>query len=160
MDLIAAVYSDWGIGCNGTQPLVIPADRRHFRDVTGTGVIILGRKTLEDFPGGKPLKNRVNIVITRSDRTIDGAIVVHSPEEARALAAEYDACFVVGGASIYNALLPYCDRAYLTKIDACPESDVFLPDLDALPDWVCTDPGEPQEHEGIAYRFMTYERKK
>lgn len=160
MDLIAAVYSDWGIGCNGTQPLVIPADRRHFRDVTGTGAIILGRKTLEDFPGGKPLKNRVNIVITRSDRTIDGAIVVHSPEEARVLSAEYDACFVVGGASIYKALLPYCDRAYLTKIDACPTSDVFLPNLDELPDWICTDPGEMQEHEGIAYRFMTYERKK
>ena len=160
MDLIAAVYADWGLGCHGTQPLVIPADRRHFREITGTSAILVGRKTLEDFPGGKPLKNRVNIVLTHRDIAIDDAIVVHSLEEARRIAAEYDRCFVAGGASIYNALLADCERAYLTKIDACPESDVFLPNLDALPDWICTDAGELQHHGTIPYRFMTYERRK
>lgn len=159
MELIAAVYADWGLGCNGTQPLVIPADRRHFREITGTSAIIVGRKTMEDFPGGKPLKNRVNIVLTHQDILIKSAIVVHSLEETRKAAASYDRCFVAGGASIYNALLPDCNRAHLTKIDACPESDVFLPNLDVLPDWVCTDPGETRYHETIAYRFMTYERK-
>ncbi|MGI6013545.1 MAG: dihydrofolate reductase [Oscillospiraceae bacterium] len=160
MDLIAAVYADWGLGCNGTQPLVIPADRRHFREITGTSAIIVGRKTLEDFPGGAPLKNRTNIVLTRQELEVPSAIVVHSLEEARSAAACYDRCFVVGGASIYNALLPDCDRVYLTKIDVHPESDVFLPNLDILPGWVCTDPGETLYHETIPYRFMVYERKK
>ena len=160
MELIAAVYADWGLGCNGTQPLVIPADRRHFREITGTSAILVGRKTLEDFPDGAPLKHRTNIVVTRQNLEIPSAIVVHSLEEARNIAATYDRCFVVGGASLYNALLPDCHRAYLTKIDACPKSDVFLPNLDTLPDWVCIDPGKPLYHETIPYRFTVYERKK
>ena len=85
MDAVVAVYEDWGIGCGGTQPIVVPADRKHFREVTGTGTVIVGRRTLADFPGGKPLKNRLNIVLTRSGQSVEGALTAASVEEALAL---------------------------------------------------------------------------
>ena len=105
MEAVVAVYSDWGIGCCGTQPVVVSADRKHFRAVTGTGAVIVGRKTLADFPGGKPLKNRVNIVVTRQNIEIENAVVAHSVEEAAEIAAQYDKAYVIGGASIYKKML-------------------------------------------------------
>ena len=100
MDAIVAVYSDWGIGDGGTQPVVLKADRVHFRQVTDGNAVIVGRKTLSDFPGGRPLKNRYNIVVTRQDIQIEGAQVVHSTEEALTAAAEHPRCLVIGGASV------------------------------------------------------------
>ena len=96
MDAIVAVYADWGIGAKGTQPLVIPADRRRFRALTMGAAVIVGRRTLDDFPGGRPLPGRENLVLTRQNITIGGAQVVHSPAEAVAAAARYDRCFVIG----------------------------------------------------------------
>ena len=96
MEAVVAVYSDWGIGAQGTQPLVVPADRVRFRELTTGHAVIVGRKTLEDFPGGKPLKNRHNIVITRQSITIDGAEVVHGMEEALEKSKAHDRCFVIG----------------------------------------------------------------
>ena len=160
MDAIVAVYSDWGIGARGTQPLVIPADRKRFRTLTDGAAVIVGRKTLEDFPGGRPLKNRRNLVVTRQDITIEGAEVYHSTEEAVAAAAESDRCFVIGGDSVFRQFFPHMDRVFVTKIAAAPHSDVFFPDLDADPDWECTE-AEPEEtHEGVTYQFCTYEKKK
>ena len=141
MDAIVAVYSDWGIGDGGTQPVVLKADRAHFRQVTEGNAVIVGRKTLSDFPGGRPLKNRFNIVVTRQDIRIEGAQVVHSTEEALAAAAEHPRCLVIGGASVYRQFYPHCDRVFLTKIDLAPHSDSFFPNLDADPAWVCTDQG-------------------
>ena len=158
MEAIVAVYSDWGIGCCGTQPVVVPADRKHFRDVTSGAAVIVGRKTLGDFPGGKPLKNRVNIVITRQNIEIEGAAVVHSVEEALAEAEKTERCFCIGGESVYRQMFPYIDRVYVTKVYARPESDAFFPDLDADPGWRVADGGTEQEHEGLRYRFMVYER--
>ena len=131
MDAIVAVYSDWGIGDGGTQPVVLKADRAHFRQVTEGNAVIVGRKTLSDFPGGRPLKNRYNIVVTRQDIRIEGAQVVHSTEEALAAAAEHPRCLVIGGASVYRQFYPHCDRVFLTKIDLAPHSDSFFPNLDA-----------------------------
>ena len=159
MDAIVAVYSDWGIGAKGTQPLVIPADRKHFRALTQGAAVIVGRKTLEDFPGGRPLKGRHNIVITRQNLTIEGAEVAHTTDEALGLAAHYDRCLVIGGDSVFRQFFPYLDRVHLTKIDAAPPSDSFFPDLDADPAWTCVDPGVLAEHEGVSYRFCTYEKK-
>ena len=144
MEAIVAVYSDWGIGCGGTQPVVVKADRKHFRAVTGSAAVIVGRKTLADFPGGKPLPGRHNIVLSRSLREIPGAEVVRTPAEAAAAAARHERCFVIGGASVYRQTFP--------------ESDSFFPDLDADPEWICTDPGEEAEEDGLRYRFCTYER--
>ena len=159
MDAIVAVYSDWGIGDGGTQPVVLKADRVHFRQVTDGNAVIVGRKTLSDFPGGRPLKNRYNIVVTRQDIRIEGAQVVHSTEEALAAAAEHPRCLVIGGASVYRQFYPHCDRVFLTKIDLAPHSDSFFPNLDADPAWVCTDQGEWLEEDGLRYCFCTYERR-
>lgn len=158
MDAIVAVYSDWGIGDGGTQPVVLKADRVHFRQVTDGNAVIVGRKTLSDFPGGRPLKNRYNIVVTRQDIRIEGAQVVHSTEEALAAAAEHPRCLVIGGASVYKQFYPHYDRVFLTKIDLAPHSDSFFPNLDADPAWVCTDEGEWLEEDGVRYCFCTYER--
>ena len=158
MEAIVAVYSDWGIGCCGTQPVVVPEDRKHFRSVTADSAVIVGRKTLADFPGGRPLKNRVNIVLTGQDIEIEGATVVHSAEEAIAEAGKYPRTLVVGGESVYRQLMSAVDKVYVTKIEACPQSDAFFPNLDEDEAWRVTDPGEEKEHEGIVYRFMVYER--
>ena len=133
MDAIVAVYADWGIGAKGTQPLVIPADRRRFRELTMGAAVIVGRRTLDDFPGGRPLPGRENLVLTRQNIVIEGAQVVHSPAEAAAAAAQYDRCFVIGGDSVFRQMFPHLTRVYVTKIDAAPHSDVFFPDLDADP---------------------------
>ena len=159
MEAIVAVYSDWGIGCGGTQPVVLSADRRHFREVTAGAAVVVGRRTLEDFPGGRPLKNRVNLVLTRQDIAVEGAVVVHSVAEALAEAEKYPRVLVIGGESVYREFFPHLNRVYVTKIDSTPHSDAFFPDLDADPAWTVADPGEDREENGLHYRFMTYERR-
>lgn len=158
MEAIVAVYSDWGIGRGGTQPVVVSADRKHFRETTSGSAVIVGRKTLADFPGGRPLKGRANIVVTRRDIEIPGAEVAHSAAEAAALAEKHGRVFVIGGASIYREMLPWCDRAHVTMLGCAPESDVFFPDLDADPAWHVAECGPWLEENGVRYRFMVYER--
>ena len=158
MEAIVAVYTDWGIGCCGTQPVVVPADRKHFRDVTAGAAVIVGRRTLADFPGGRPLKNRTNIVITSQDIEIEGAIVVHSVEEALREAAKTERCLCIGGESVYRQMFPYIDRVYVTKVHATPDCDAFFPNLDEDEAWRIADGGEELDHEGLGYCFMVYER--
>jgi len=159
MEAIVAVYADWGIGAGGTQPVVLKADRAHFRAVTAGAAVLVGRRTLADFPGGKPLPGRHNIVVTRQDLTIEGAEVVHSTAEALAAAARQPRCLVIGGASVYRQFFPYVNKIHLTKIDLTPASDSFFPDLDAAEDWQCTNATPWQEENGVRYRFCTYERQ-
>ena len=159
MNIIVAANSDWGIGLGGTQQIVLPEDRRHFREITGNGAVIAGRKTLEDFPGGKPLPNRKNIVFTRrGDFRVDGAIVVHSVAELFPEISndDPDKVFVIGGGSIYNLLLPFCVFAYVTRIDAAPPADTFFPDLDAMPNWLLESKSEPQKSGEVSYSFELY----
>lgn len=157
MEAIVAVYGDWGIGCGGTQPVTLSADRKYFQKRTKGTCVIVGRRTLEDFPGGRPLPNRRNLVLTRQSAPIPGAELVHSP--AQALEACGGRAMVIGGASVYRQLLPWCTRVYVTRLDVCPASDVFFPNLDEDPAWVCTDPGEPAWENGVCYRFCVYERR-
>ena len=159
LEAIVAVYADWGIGLKGTQPVVLRADRRHFREVTGSDAVIVGRKTLEDFPGGKPLKGRHNIVVTRQEIEIEGAEVVHSTEEAMAAAEEQGRCLVIGGASVYEQFFPHISKVFVTKIDLTPHSDRFFPNLDEDGAWACTDVGPWLEEDGLRYCFCTYERR-
>ena len=135
MEAIVAVFSDWGIGSEGTQQVVLRADRQHFREITDGAAVIVGRRTMEDFPGGKPLKGRDNIVITRQDLTIEGAEVVHSALEAAAAASARDRAIVIGGATVYRQMLPWMDTVHITKIDLAPKSDSVFPNLDEMPDW-------------------------
>ena len=159
MNIVVAVYDDWGIGRDGGQPVVVKADRRHFKEVTGSGTVILGRRTLEDFPGGRPLKGRRNIILTRDKSfSVDSGEVVHSVSEAiRAAESEDpDSVFVIGGESIYGQMLPYCHKAFVTRIFENPLSDVFFPDLDALPEWDVKESSEIFHEDEIAYQFFTY----
>ena len=158
MEAIVAVFSDWGIGSEGTQQVVLKADRAHFRELTAGAAVIVGRRTLGDFPGGRPLKGRANIVVTRQEIEIEGAEVAHSTEEAVALAAKYPRTLVIGGASIYRQFLPYVDTVHITKIDRAPRSDSFFENLDASPDWQALEPEVWQEENGVRYCFLTYKR--
>ena len=158
MDAIVAVYSDWGIGSGGTQPVVLKADRAHFRLVTDGAAVIVGRKTLEDFPGGRPLKGRYNIVVTRQSVEIEGAQVVHSTEEALAAASAQPRCLVIGGASVYRQFFPHLSHVYITKIDLVPHSDSFFPDLDTAADWRLDSQSEWLEEGGVRYCFCEYSR--
>ena len=158
MELIVAVYDDWGIGKNGTQPVALSADRKFFRETTKGAMVIVGRKTLADFPGGRPLPNRVNVVLTRQDIAIEDVVVCHSPEEAMTLAKTADRAMVIGGGSIYKQMLPYCDTAYITKVHAQPESDTFFPNLDEDPQWKLTEILQSGEENGIGYEMCLYKR--
>ena len=158
MEAIVAVFSDWGIGSEGTQQIVLKADRAHFRELTAGAAVIVGRRTLGDFPGGRPLKGRDNIVVTRQNIEIEGAEVAHSTDEALALAAKYPRALVIGGASVYRQFLPYVDTVHVTKIDRAPASDSFFENLDASPDWQVREAEDWREEDGVRYCFVTYKR--
>ena len=160
MEAIVAVFSDWGIGNAGTQQVVLKSDRAHFRELTKDTAVIVGRRTLADFPGGRPLKGRSNIVVTRQEIEIEGAEVAHSTDEALALAAKYPRTLVIGGASVYRQFLPYMDLVHVTKIDLAPASDSFFENLDTSPDFRIREEGEWQEENGVRFQFLTYERVK
>ena len=157
MDAVVAVYSDWGIGANGTQPVTVPEDRRKFAELTKGAAVIVGRKTLADFPGGLPLKDRFNVVLTSGD-AVKGALTARSAAEALEAVKNHEKVFVIGGERVYKLFLPHIDRVFVTKIDVCPHSDVFFENLDESPDWRCAHSGEAREHEGIKYGFFVYER--
>ena len=158
MNAIVAVDANWAIGCQGDLLFSLPTDMRRFRTLTMGGTVILGRKTLDSFPGGKPLPKRRNIVITRNpDLTVEGAEIAASPEEALALAQGDENIWVIGGGSVYTALLSRCKRVYLTKVDQAAENaDTFFPNLDKLPNWKVEKRAEPVEENGLTYRFIDY----
>ena len=163
MNLIVAVDENWAIG-NKNQLLVrIPNDMKQFRETTTGKVVVLGRKTLESFPNGAPLKNRTNIVLTKNaDYKVNDAIVVHSIEELLEELKKYDKeeIYVIGGDSIYKQMLPYCDVAHVTKIDHAYEADTYFPNLDADPEWEVTADSDEQVYFDLTYHFVRYERKK
>lgn len=163
MNLIAAVDSNWGIGYKNKLLVRIPADQRFFRDETINKAVIMGRKTLESFPNGIPLKQRLNVVIT-SDRNYKAhdAVVVHSIEEAMEAVKDYSSedVYIIGGATIYEQMLSYCDVAHITKIDYVYKADTYFPNLDKNDEWVLTEESEEQTYYDLIYTFCRYERKK
>ena len=159
MELIVAVYDDWGIGKDGTQPIALSADRKFFRETTRGSLVIAGRRTIDDFPGRKPLPGRVNAALTRQTNEIPGFILCHSPEQVLELANKHDRAFVIGGGSVYRQLLPYCDRAYVTRVHATPESDTFFPKLDHDSQWYLAETLQSGVENGISYEMQLYKRK-
>ncbi len=161
MTAIAAVGQNWGLGKHGQLLFHIPEDLHRFRKLTLGGTLILGRKTLESLPGGRPLPGRTHVVFTRDPHfTCPGAHIVHSAEELTPLLpALPQPVHVVGGAEIYALLLPLCSAVALTQVEAAPPADCFFPPLDTLPGWVCTDPGTPHSQNGLTYRFTHWERR-
>lgn len=159
MELIVAVYDDWGIGKDGTQPIALSADRKFFRETTRGAMVIVGRRTIADFPGQKPLPGRVNVALTRKQQEIPGFTVCPSPEAACELAKTAERAMVIGGGSIYRQMLPYCDTAYVTKVHCTPESDTFFPNLDADPQWELAEILQQGEENGTAFEMCLYRRK-
>ena len=163
MKIIVAADSRWGIGKNNKLLVSIPSDMRFFRETTSGCTIIMGRKTLESFPGGRPLKNRRNIVLTSDPNcVVPGAEVAHSVQEALELIRDEapDRVFCIGGGSIYRQFLPHCDTAYVTKIDHVYEADSYFPDLDADEEWEITSQSEEQTYFDLTFHFLTYTRRR
>lgn len=161
MKLIVAVDRNWAIGNEGKLLASIPEDMKFFRTTTTGNVVVMGRKTLESFPGKRPLKNRVNIVLTRDEGyTVDGAVIVHDIEELLAKLEDYSdkEIYVIGGGTIYNQLLKYCDTALVTYIDDEFKADTYFPNLDKDESWKMADSGERKEHEGTVYYFRRYDK--
>ena len=149
---------NWAIGKNNQLLVRIPADQKFFRETTTGKVVVMGRKTLESFPNGQPLKNRTNIVLTRNkDYAVKGAIVVHSMDELHDELKKYNSedVFVIGGEKIYEQLLDECDVAHVTKIEFAYDAD-----LDENPDWEITGDSEEQTYFDLEYYFYRYEKKK
>lgn len=162
MHLIVAVDENWAIGSKENLLVRIPNDHKMFQQETTGKVVILGRKTMETFPGKQPLKNRTNIILSgRSDYQVKGATVVRSMEEALKECGKYDTedIYVIGGESVYRQFLPYCDTAHVTKIDMAYAADAWCPNLDEDEDWEITADSEEQVYFDITYRFVKYERK-
>lgn len=161
MNLIVAVDKNWAIG-NGNKLLVsIPQDMKFFRETTMGKVVVMGRKTLESFPGGQPLKKRTNIVLTRDKNyRVKDAIVVNTIDELLLELGKYDEdeIYVIGGESIYRQMLPYCKTAHITKIHHEYEADTYFPNLDEDDEWVVTGVSDEQTYFDLEYEFVRYER--
>ena len=163
MNLIVAVDKNWAIGKDNKLLVSIPQDMKFFRETTMGKVVVMGRKTLESFPGGQPLKKRTNIVITRDKNySVKDAIVVHSVEEALEELKKYNSedVYVIGGDSIYRQMLPYCHVAHVTKINHAYEADTYFPNLDEKEEWLVTGVSDEQTYFDLEYEFVRYERVK
>lgn len=159
MNLIVAVDRNWAIGKNNQLLVSIPDDMKFFRETTTGKVVVMGRKTLESFPGGRPLKNRTNIVLTTDvNYEIDDAIIVHSKDELDRILAEYnsDDVYIIGGESIYRLMLDECSRAFVTYVDYSYDADTYFPNLDDNPDWKLTEESEEQTYYDLEFYFRTY----
>ena len=162
MNCIVAVDKNWAIGKNNDLLVKIPMDQKFFRETTTGKVVVMGRKTLESFPNGLPLKNRTNIVLTHNPNyTVKDAIVVHSQEELEEELKKYKSedIYVIGGEKIYAQLLDQCDVAHVTKIDYAYDADAYFPNLDEKPEWVITGDSEEQTYFDLEFYFYRYEKK-
>ena len=157
---IVHVDKQWGIGKGNDMMFSLPKDMKFFRETTMGHTVVMGGNTLRSFPGQKPLKNRVNIVLSRG-QVRDDCVIVRSYEALKAAIKnrEDEDVFVIGGGEVYKELLPYCHGAYVTKVDAIGGAEVFFPNLDQHPDFVCVDEGEPIDDNGLTIRFTKYENK-
>ena len=157
--ITAIVHADkeWGIGKGNDMMFSLPKDMKFFRETTMGNTVVMGGNTLRSFPNQKPLKNRVNIVLSRG-QVRDDCIIVRSYEELKEQlkTRQNEEIFIIGGGEIYKELLPYCHRALVTKVDAVGGAEVFFPNLDKLDNFVCVDEGEPIDDNGYIIRFSTY----
>lgn len=162
MNIIVAVDKNWSIGNQGQLLVSIPEDKKLFREETLGKVIVMGRKTLESLPGKQPLYGRSNIVLTRNPGyKVKGALICHSVEEVLKELQKYrsEDCFIIGGQSIYEEFLPYCDTAHVTYIDYTYSADTYFPNLDQDPSWEMAAESEEQTYFDLCYTFRMYRKK-
>ena len=163
MNLIVNVDKNWAIGYGGKLLVSIPEDMKFFRSETTGKVVVLGRKTLATFPGGQPLKNRTNIILTRNPEfTAKGAVVCHSVEETLEELKKYPSedVYIIGGDTIYRQFLPYCDTAHVTRMEHAYDADAWFPNLDEDPEWELTGQSGEKTYFDLEFTFCRYERKK
>ena len=161
MNMIAAVDNNWAIGCQNRLLVSIPSDMKFFRETTTGKVVVMGRKTLESFPGGRPLPNRTNIVLTANkDFHQSGVTVCHSIDELLEQLRKWPSedVYVIGGGAIYRQLLPFCDTVHITKINHTYQADTWFPNLDEMEEWEITQDSDEQTYFDLEYRFLKYER--
>ena len=157
---IVAVDNNWGIGYNGNLLEHIPEDLKHFKELTTNHVIIMGRKTWDSLPN-KPLKDRLNVVISHSLPRFLGpmAFSISMREAQVRMQDDETEYFVIGGGSIYEQLLPFCNRVYVTKIYKDYDSvDTYFPNLDELDNWQVSECSDIKQYKDISYQFLTYDR--
>ena len=162
MNLIACVDANWAIGKNNQLLVRIPADQKFFRETTTGKVVVMGRKTLESFPNGQPLKNRTYIVLTHNrNYKVKDAIVVYSVEELNEELKKYPSedIYIIGGESIYDQFVDACDVAHITKVDYAYDADTYFPNLDEKPEWQITQDSEEQTYFDLIFHFYKYEKK-
>ncbi len=162
MNLIVNVDKNWGIGCQNKLLVSIPEDMKFFRSETTGKVVVMGRRTLESFPGGQPLKNRTNIVLTKNPSyQVKGALIRHSVEEVLEELKQYpdEDIYIIGGESIYREFLPYCSLAHVTRMDHAYEADAYFPNLDRLPEWELTGQSEEKSYFDLTFTFCRYEKR-
>jgi len=162
MKAILSADLNWGIGHGGKLLVRVPDDMKFFRKMTTGKVVVMGRDTFESLPGREPLRDRVNIVLSRSaDYDDDRLIVCRSLEELFDELEKYDTddVFVIGGESVYTQLLPYCSEAYITRFEKVFEADRYFPNLDAMENWVLVEESERQFYNDMGFRFLKYINK-
>ena len=162
MNMIVAVDSNWAIGHIGKLLVSIPEDMQFFRRETTGNVVVMGRKTLESFPNGLPLKNRVNVVITKDkEYNVKDAIICHSIEEALEVLKQYndEDIYVIGGESVYRQFLPYCSVAHVTKINYSYDADTYFPNLDEMDEWTIEESSDERTYFDLEYEFVKYVKK-
>lgn len=163
MNLIVNVSENWAIGKGNDLLFHISADMKFFKSHTVNNIVVMGRKTLDSLPGGRALPNRTNIVLTRNESfERENVKVCHNGGELALLLRDcpQDSIYVIGGASLYKDLLPFCDTAYVTKVNATVEdADAFMVNLDESPDWEIAEESELMEEKGYTFKFVTYKRK-
>jgi len=159
MKAIVCVDENWGIGKKNDLLFHLPADMKFFRETTLGKVVVMGSNTLKSFPNGKPLKNRVNVVLYPGGEKRDDCTVVDSMAELSAELKKYDTddIFIIGGAMFYRTMLPYCSEVLVTKVAEDGGAEVFFENLDKLPDWECVSISDEVEDNGHKLRFTKYE---
>lgn len=163
MNLIVAVDNNWAIGKDNDLLIKIPRDQSFFREQTTNNIVVMGRKTLESFPRSKPLKDRTNIVIsTNKNYKVEGGIVLHSVDEALEEVKKYKSedVYIIGGQTIYEQFLDYCDTAYVTKINYSYDADAYFPDLDNKEEWEIKAVSDEHTYYDIEYMFYKYKNNK
>ncbi len=163
MKLIVAVDKNWAIGFQNKLLVSIPEDMKFFRTETAGKVVVMGRKTLESFPNGLPLKNRINIVLTgNKDYKVKDAIILNTIEDVLEEVKKYhtDEVYIIGGDSIYRQFLPYCDLAHVTKVNYEYEADTYFPNIDEIDEWEVTARSDEKTYYDLEFEFLQYEKKK
>ena len=162
MNILVTADKNWAIGNQGQLLVSIPEDQRLLREETLGGIVVMGRKTFETLPGKQPLYNRVNVILSK-DRNyrVKGAVVCHSADETFEFLKQYPQAtvFIIGGSSIYDQFLPYCDTVHVTFIDYEYSADTHFPNLDISEDWSLAAESDEHTYFNLCYSFRMYRKK-